>query len=73
MRTLQERRTEDMRLRGLTPTPQRAYGGAVAGLARYYGRIVESLGTVTEPEVRDFFLHLVQERRVEGEVARPPP
>jgi site-specific recombinase XerD len=64
MRTILERMTEDMQLRGLTPLTQRAYGGAVAGLARHYGRSVDSLGTLTEPEVRDFFLHLVQERRV---------
>src|SRR5687767_10957939 len=63
MRTILERMTDDMRLRGFSPRTQDSYCGAVRGLARYHGRSVDALGSLTETEVRDFFLHLMQERR----------
>jgi site-specific recombinase XerD len=50
---------EDMRLNGLSPKTQQSYVGAVARLARHYGRSPDLL---TEEEIRRFFLYLKDER-----------
>ena len=50
---------EDMRLNGLSPKTQQSYVGAVARLARHYGRSPDMLG---EEDIRRFFLHLRDER-----------
>jgi len=64
MHTLTDRMGEDMRLRGFAARTQQSYRGAVAGLATHYARSPDGLATLTEAEVRAFFLHLVGERRV---------
>ena len=60
--SLPTRLQEDMQLRGLAPATQEAYRGAVLDLATFCGRPIEALGTLTEDELRRFFLHLVTER-----------
>lgn len=60
--TLTERMQEDMRLRGLAARTQEAYLGAVTSLGKYLGRAPDALATLTEEEIRQFFLHLVRER-----------
>lgn len=60
---LTERMLEDMRLRGLAARTQASYLGAVSGLAKYLGRAADDLATLTEEEIRRFFLHLVRERQ----------
>ena len=60
--SLPTRLQEDMQLRGLAPATQEAYRGAVLGLAKFCGRPLAALGTLTEDELRRFFLHLVTER-----------
>jgi integrase len=50
---------EDMRLNGLSPKTQQSYVGAVATLARHYGRSPDLL---SEEEIRRFLLYLKDER-----------
>lgn len=64
MHTLTDRMDEDMRLRGFAPRTQQSYRGAVAGLATHFARTPDTLDTLTEAELRTFFLHLVTERHV---------
>jgi len=64
MDALTERMGEDMRLKGLAARTQESYRGAITGLAKHYGRSVDSLTTLTQEELRAFFLHLVVERHV---------
>jgi len=52
---------EDMQLRDLAPKTQEAYVGAVAQLAKYYGKSPELL---TEEELRQYFLYLSNAKRV---------
>jgi len=59
MSVLRVRMLEDMRLNGLSPKTQQSYVGAVAQLARHYGRSPDLLG---EEEIREFFLFLRDER-----------
>lgn len=61
--TLTNRMREDMQLRGLAPLTQKSYLDAVQGLARFCGRGPDELATLTEEELRRFFLYLVAERR----------
>lgn len=61
MSALRRRMLEDMRLNGLSPRTQESYVGAVAGLARYYGR---SPHVLSEEEVRRYFLYLRTEKKV---------
>ncbi len=63
MRALTERMGEDMQLRGLAARTQESYLGVVTGLATYCGRPAEAVATLTEAELRQFFLHLITERR----------
>ena len=64
MPTLSERMGEDMRLRGFAPKTQQSYRGAVVGLATHFARSPDTLDTLTEGELRAFFLHLVSTRQV---------
>jgi len=64
MHTLTARMGEDMRLKGFAARTQESYRGAITGLAKHYGRPVDSLDTLTEEELRAFFLHLVTARQV---------
>ncbi len=61
--TLTDRMREDMQLRGLAPRSQKSYLDAVKSLAKFCGRPSTDLETLTEEELRAFFLHLVTERR----------
>jgi integrase/recombinase XerD len=56
MTELRRRMIEDMDLRGFSPKTQRAYIGAVRGLAEFHRRSPDQL---SEEEIREFFLHLV--------------
>ena len=62
--TLIDRMSEDMQLRGLAPRSQKSYLDAVKGLAKFCDRPPTALETLTEEELRAFFLHLVSERHV---------
>src|SRR5687768_1138057 len=64
MLTLLDRMRQDMQLRGLAARTQEAYLEAVTGVATFCGRPPNALETLTEAELRQYFLHLVQERRV---------
>lgn len=64
MDALTERMGEDMRLQGLAVRTQESYHGAITGLAKHVARPVDALATLTEAELRAFFLHLVAERKV---------
>jgi len=52
---------EDMQLRGFAEKTQQCYVDAVKKLAKYYGR---SPAHLTEEELRQFFLWLIEERQV---------
>lgn len=64
MQTLTDRMSEDMRLRGFARTTQLAYRGAVVRLAAHFARLPDTLDTLTEAELRAFFLELVTTRHV---------
>ena len=59
MTELRRRMTEDMQLRGLSERTQQSYIDAVRGLTKFYHRPPDQLG---EEEIRNFFLHLINER-----------
>jgi integrase/recombinase XerD len=59
MTPLRQRFIEDMQLRGLAPTTQRAYVHYVSGLAQYYNESPEHLDLEA---VRDYQLYLINER-----------
>jgi site-specific recombinase XerD len=61
--TLIDRMREDMQLRGRAARSQKSYLDAVKSLAKFCGRPPTELETLTEEELRAFFLHLVTERR----------
>jgi integrase/recombinase XerD len=52
---------EDMQLNGLSASTQRAYADAIAQLARHFHRSPDQLG---EQELRQYFLHLTNEKKV---------
>jgi len=54
---------DDMQLRGFAPRTQASYLSAVTGLATFCGRPRDALETMTEDDVRRFFLHLVTDRK----------
>jgi site-specific recombinase XerD len=64
MLTLLDRMRQDMQLRGLATRTQQAYLEAVTGVATFCKRPPNALDTLTEAELRQYFLHLVQERHV---------
>lgn len=61
MTELRQRMIEDMQLGGLAASTQKLYVGAVAQLARHYGR---SPGDLTEEDLRRYFLYLTNERKL---------
>jgi len=61
---LRRRMIEDMELRGFSPKTQASYVRAVEGLTRYHNRSPE---TLTDEEIRRYFVHLKCERKL----ARP--
>lgn len=67
MTELRRRMIEDMQLRRLAPSTQRSYEAAVERLALYYRRSPDQL---SEEEIRRFFMHLINERRVSDSTFR---
>jgi integrase/recombinase XerD len=61
MSTIRQRMIEDMQLHGYSARTQTSYLGAVRGLAGHYHRSPE---TITQDELRSYFLYLVKERGV---------
>jgi len=64
MTKLRQRMIQDMRLRGLSARTREAYARSVRQLAEHYGR---SPDLITEDELRSYFLHLVEVKKL----ARP--
>ena len=64
MQTLTDRMGEDMRLRGFAPKTQHSYRSALAILAKVHQRSPDSVDTLTEAELRAFFLHVITERQI---------
>ena len=61
MSAIRQRMIEDMQLHGYSARTQTSYLGAVKGLAGHYHRSPE---TLTQDELRAYFLYLVKERGV---------
>ena len=61
MSELRRQMIESMQLHGLAPSTQVTYVRCVRNLAKYYMRSPDKLG---EPEIRRFFLHLLNERKL---------
>ena len=59
MEDIRQRMTEDMKLRGLTPSTQATYLEAVKVLARHYN---SQLDEITQEQVRDFLLYLIDSK-----------
>ncbi len=67
MSELRRRMIQDMKLRGFTQATQESYLGSVRQVAKYYMRSPDRL---SEEELRDFFLWLVQERQASPSTVR---
>jgi integrase/recombinase XerD len=61
MGALREQMDGDLVVRGMSVRTREAYLGAVAGLAKYYGRRPDRIG---EREVQNYLLHLIEERKL---------
>lgn len=61
MTSLRQQMTDQMTVRGMAEKTKGAYLRAVSGLARYYHRSPDQL---TEQEVQQYLLHLIEERRL---------
>ena len=61
MTPLQQRMTEDMQLRNLSPDTQRSYLHQISQLARYFGKSPDKLGP---SDIRSYQLHLIQEKEL---------
>ena len=61
MGALRKQMDGDLVVRGMSVRTREAYLGAVAGLAKYYGRTPDRL---SEQEVQNYLLHLIQERKL---------
>lgn len=61
MGTLRKQMDGDLVVRGMSVRTREAYLGAVAGLAKYYGRRPDRIG---EQEVQKYLLHLIEERKL---------
>ena len=61
MTSLRQQMTDQMTVRGMAEKTKEAYLRAVTGLAKYYRR---SPVQVTEQEVQQYLLHLIEERRL---------
>lgn len=59
MGALRKQMDADLVVRGMSERTREAYLGAVAGLAKYYGRRPDR---VSEAEVQKYLLHLIEER-----------
>jgi integrase/recombinase XerD len=60
MTDLRRRMLEDMQLHGYSVRTRESYADAVGRLARHYGHPPDQLG---EDDIRNFFLHLINERK----------
>ncbi len=67
MTELRQRMIADMQLAGYSKKTQESYLMAVRGLTKYFMR---SPDTLSEEEVRAFFLHLINERKVASSTVR---
>ena len=67
MTKLREKMVEDLQLRGLAPSTQKTYVRAVQHLAKHYRK---SPDKITEQELREYFLYLVQIREVSPSTLR---
>ena len=67
MTKLREKMVEDLQLRGLAPSTQKAYVREVQHLAEHYRK---SPDKITEDELREYFLYLVQIREVSPSTLR---
>ena len=61
MGALRKQMDGDLVVRGMAARTREAYLGAVAGLAKYYGRRPDRIG---EAEVQKYLLHLIEERKL---------
>jgi site-specific recombinase XerD len=61
MGKLRDKMEEDLKLKGLSPTTRETYLRCAAVFVRHYGRPPADMGRT---EVRDFLLHLLDERKV---------
>jgi len=61
MSELRKRMIRDMKLRNFSPTTQRGYLRAVAGLAEYYHRSPDRIST---EEIQDYIVHLLSEGKL---------
>lgn len=61
MSALRKQMDGDLVVRGMAVRTREAYLGAVAGLAKYYGRRPDRIG---EAEVQKYLLHLIEERKL---------
>lgn len=61
MTELRRRMMEDMKLHGLAPTTQKVYLKAVERLAVHFGCSPDEL---SEQDLRDYFTHLVEEKKI---------
>jgi len=60
-KTLKQRMREDLQLRDFSPHTQKEYLMRVTHFARYFNRLPDKLG---KKEAREYFLHLVRDKRV---------
>ncbi len=67
MTTLRQKMIEDMQLRGLAAKTQQAYMHAVKQLAAHYDKSPDRIG---EKELRQYFLHLKNERQISNSTFR---
>ena len=67
MTALRQKMIEDMQLRGLTAKTQQAYMHAVKQLAEHYDKSPDRIG---EKELRQYFLHLKNERQISNSTFR---
>ena len=61
MGALRKQMDGDLVVRGMSVRTREAYLGAVAGLAKYYGRRPDRIG---EAQVQKYLLHLIEERKL---------
>ena len=61
MSELRKRMIRDMQSRNFSPITQRGYLRAVAGLAKYYHRTPDTIGS---EEIQDYVVHLLSERKL---------
>ena len=61
MTPLRKKMVDDMQLRRLSPSTQRAYTDAVSGLARFYHKTPDKINTT---QIQAYLLHLMRERKL---------